>query len=274
MAFVRTQAVNSVLYTEVRFAPQLLSGPKTPVEKVVQSALKGIDRGVSAVSGTAPGLRVNLILCCMRGRSPELCYEVVDLAKRFAPKWSKSGVVGIDFAEGGGPSVAPFDAWVAPFRYAKSVGVLATVHAGEECKPPDDCPRNCGIAFRSMGARRIGHGYHCGDDIWAQLQNASVHLEACPSSSIGTGAVNGWANHPLKTYAERGYSFGINTDDEGVLDTNMSREVYLSESKIGLSAAQVDAAMLNAAEAAFLPQSEVLDLQRRLRIARTTVVLV
>ena len=101
-----------------------------------------------------------------------------------------------------------------------------------------------------------------------------VHLEACPSSSIGTGAVKAWEDHPIKMFAQRGYSFGINTDDAGVLDTNMTLELFLSETKIGLSVAELEAATVNAAEAAFLPRSEVIDLQHRLHVARDLLLLV
>ena len=94
------------------------------------------------------------------------------------------------------------------------------------------------------------------------------------STTIGTGAVKGWENHPIKAWAQRGYSFGINTDDEGILDTNMTREFFFSETKIGLSAAELQAATSNAAEAAFLPRSEVLDLLRCLRVARDPILMV
>lgn len=268
-AFVLQQAANNVLYTEGRFGPQLLRGLNTTTDSIVQAMIKGINSGLEAARVKVPGLRVNIILCCMRGLSPDSCHELVDLAIKWKSNdsglkiWQSARVVGIDMAEGGGKATAPFTAWTPSFLYAYAHGVHATVHAGEECAPPESCPANCEAAL-DMRVTRIGHGYNCGEKAWERLHHASIHIEACPTSSVETGAVKAWANHPVKIYAERNYSFGINTDDCGVLNTNETNEMRVAQEDIGLSRDQTVRAIVNAAKAAFVPTQEIDELLKLL----------
>jgi len=276
-AFVLQQAASNVLYTEGRFGPQLLTGGNTTADSIIQAILKGIDEGLQEAQAQIPGMRVNLILCCMRGRPAGQCHNIVDLATKYksyesgVEVWKPARVVGIDMAEGGGASTGPFKAWLPAFKYAHEKGVHATVHAGEECVAPENCPSNCETALE-MQVTRIGHGYNCGEQAWERLHRASVHFEGCPTSSVGTGAVKSWNNHPIKSYADRHYSFSINCDDGGVLNTNETNEVCVAETKIGLTQTQVHRAAINAAEAAFLLPEEVNDLLQRLSSPQRAVI--
>jgi len=57
----------------------------------------------------------------------------------------------------------------------------------------------------------------------ALIKEKDIHLEACPSSSVGTGSVTvGWEDHPIRKFKEYGLNFGINTDDQGVLLTSLN----------------------------------------------------
>jgi len=275
-AFVLQQAANNVLYTEGRFGPQLLTGSNTTVDSIIMAMLKGIDEGLKDVQVKLPSMRVNVILCCMRGHHPDQCHDIVDLAAKYksyesgVKTWKPARVVGIDMAEGGGKATAPFSAWLPAFRYAYAQGVHATVHAGEECVAPEDCPANCETAME-MQVTRIGHGYNCGERAWDQLQRASIHFEGCPTSSIGTGAVKSWDDHPIKIYADRNYSFSINTDDGGVLATNETNEVCVAQTKIGLTRAERARAAMNAAMAAFLPPEDISAILRHLAAHQNVV---
>eukprot|EP00656_Telonema_subtile_P009529 TRINITY_DN14486_c0_g1_i1.p1 TRINITY_DN14486_c0_g1~~TRINITY_DN14486_c0_g1_i1.p1 ORF type:complete len:316 (+),score=44.50 TRINITY_DN14486_c0_g1_i1:160-1107(+) len=179
-AFVLQQAASRVLYTEGRFAPQLLNGTNTTVDDIVSAVLRGIDVGVTQAG--VEGMRVNLILCCMRGLPAHRCNDVVRLATKYRnTSITTARVVGIDMAEGGGPATGPFADWLPAFESAHAQQVHATVHAGESCVAPESCPDNCETALR-MRVTRIGHGYNCGEQAWAALRSAGAvsytHLRA------------------------------------------------------------------------------------------------
>ena len=50
-----------------------------------------------------------------------------------------------------------------------------------------------------MNVSRIGHGYKCLNSSKALkiIKENNIHIEACPTSSIATGSISSWKNHPV-----------------------------------------------------------------------------
>ena len=77
---VEDLAKEGVTYAEIRFAPQLSIQGGLSQDQVVEAAICGANRGMEQY----PGIRVGLILCCMRGdTNQEMNLETVETAKKY-----------------------------------------------------------------------------------------------------------------------------------------------------------------------------------------------
>ncbi|MGB2135537.1 MAG: hypothetical protein ACPHYG_06055, partial [Flavobacteriales bacterium] len=78
----------------------------------------------------------------------------------------------------------------------------------------------------AMGADRIGHGLQAIEDprVIDLLVRTETPLELCPTSNWLTGACDGLHAHPIKELFDAGVHTTINTDDPGIMVTNLSRE--------------------------------------------------
>ena len=110
---IRSQGV---VYAEIRFAPQLHTEKGMTQEDAVKAALKGISE---------TELKVNLILCCMRGEGNEAANdETVELAKKYLVK--DGGVVAIDLA--GAEALFPTEKYRELFKKAKACHAVIYKH--------------------------------------------------------------------------------------------------------------------------------------------------
>lgn len=75
----------NVIYAEVRFAPMLLVNDNLTLDDIVSSAIEGFNE--------VP-IKINIILCMMRGASFDDNLQVIKLAKKYINK----GVCAIDLA--------------------------------------------------------------------------------------------------------------------------------------------------------------------------------
>lgn len=235
-----------LIYAEIRFAPQLHTQKGLTQDEVVQAAIEGLQQGISE----ANGIKANLILCCMRGEGNDAAnYETIDLAK----KYLGNGVVATDLA--GAEALYPTSYYQPTFAYAKQQGVPFTIHAGEA-----DGVESMNLAL-DYGAKRIGHGIRCYNDLTTQarLKSLDVCLDLCPKSNLDTHALAGVttiAQYPLQTLLLAGVPVTINTDDMTVSNTDLKSEyARLFEANI-LTAPQAEHIVETSIEHAFLPSNE------------------
>ena len=242
MALIEELIAENMLYAEIRFAPQLHLQKGLSQEQVVQAAIAGVK---AATAGQR--LKVQLILCCMRGSENEAANrETVSLTAKYLGK----GVCACDLAG----AEALFKTWTfeSLFVYAVELGVPFTIHAGEA-----DGARSMRDALR-FGAVRIGHGVHAVEDeaLVELLQKEQICLECCPTSNVQTKAVLNIDEHPLKSFLEKGLLVTVNTDNRTVSQTTIAQEIQLLRDTIGLTKEQECRLYLNAAEAAFITKKE------------------
>ncbi|XP_022240793.1 adenosine deaminase-like isoform X2 [Limulus polyphemus] len=268
------QAKQGVCYFEARFSPHLCSNTDglppdeivspdddravTP-KKVVESILKGLKRGEKDFN-----IKARAILCCIVGQS-EWAEEVLQLCVEF----KNQGVVAIDIAgdEAGEIVTSETEEHWTPkdimiFQKAQSLGIHRTAHAGE-----GGPAANVARAIKELQVERIGHGYHSIDDeeIYNQVLNLDIHLEACPYSSYLTGSVPlTTLKHPIIRYAEDNANFSINKDDSTITGTTLDDEYELLQC-LGLREVHFVRANFNAARSAFLPEDEKEELLNHLK---------
>lgn len=221
---------------EVRFAPHLHTVKGLTSATVLDAVLMGL-RGAT----TTYGIRSTVIVCGIRNLSPELSFEMAELAvahKLF-------GVVGFDLA---GPEEGfPPGLHEAAIKVAKAGGLGVTIHAGEASGVD-------GIyEALELGADRIGHGCRMIDDpsLVKRFVEKGIPLECCPSSNLQTGVVADMSDHPLKKLLRAGVKVTVNTDNRLVHDTNLTKELLICHEQIGLTDEEVNVVIANGLAAKF-----------------------
>jgi adenosine deaminase len=222
---VEDLAADSVVYAEVRFAPELHIDRGLSLDAVVDAVLAGFAEGEKAAAAEGKTITVRCLVTAMRHAARSR--EIAELAIRFRDK----GVVGFDIAgaEAGYPPSRHLDA----FEYMRTNNARFTIHAGEAFGLPSI---HEAIAF--CGADRLGHGVRIVDDIERRpdgsvklgrlaslLRDKRVPFELCPSSNVQTGAAPSIEGHPFDLLARLRFRVTVNTDNRLMSDTTMSQEM-------------------------------------------------
>jgi adenosine deaminase len=253
---VQDLAEDSVVYAEIRFAPELHIDRGLSFDAIVDAVLAGFADGEKACAAAGRPIVVRLQVTAMRHAA--VSREIAELAIRF---WDK-GVVGFDIAgaEAGNPPTRHLDA----FEYMRDHNARFTIHAGEAFGLPSI---HEAIAF--CGADRLGHGVRIVDDIEVLadgkvrlgqqasiLRDKRIPLELCPSSNVQTGAVNSIAEHPFDLLARARFRVTVNTDNRLMSDTFMSREMHRLVEAFGYGWSDLERFTINAMKSAFIPFDE------------------
>ncbi|MBJ7337375.1 adenosine deaminase [Mycolicibacterium sp.] len=257
---VEDLAADSVVYAEIRFAPELHIDGGLSLDAVVDAVLAGFADGEKAAAAAGKTITVRCLVTAMRHAARSR--EIAELAIRFRDK----GVVGFDIAgaEAGYPPTRHLDA----FEYMRNNNARFTIHAGEAFGLPSIQEA---IAF--CGADRLGHGVRIVDDIEVHddndatlgrlasiLRDKRIPLELCPSSNVQTGAVASIAEHPFALLARLRFRVTVNTDNRLMSDTTMSQEMLRLVEAFGYGWSDLERFTINAMKSSFIPFRERLAL--------------
>ncbi len=143
--------------------------------------------------------------------------------------------------------------FVDHFNEGRDAGWHITVHAGEEGGPD-----NIWQAVEELGAERIGHGVSAAQDpmLMDYLAENAIGVESNLTSNLQTRVIDGYQEHPLRTFLENGILATINTDDPGISAIDLKHEYEVAAPAAGLSTAQIRQAQKNALNIAFLSNEE------------------
>jgi adenosine deaminase len=253
---VEDLAADSVVYAEVRFAPELHIDRGLSFDEIVDAVLEGFAAGEKACAAAGRAITVRLLVTAMRHAA--VSRRIAELAIRFRDK----GVVGFDIAgaEAGNPPTRHLDA----FEYMRDHNARFTIHAGEAFGLPSI---HEAIAF--CGADRLGHGVRIVDDIdvveggevrlgrlASILRDKRIPLELCPSSNVQTGAVESIADHPFDLLARTRFRVTVNTDNRLMSDTSMTLEMFRLVEAFGYGWSDLERFTINAMKSAFIPFDE------------------
>ncbi|OBK28601.1 adenosine deaminase [Mycobacterium asiaticum] len=253
---VEDLADDSVVYAEIRFAPELHINRGLSFDEVVEAVLAGFAAGEKACAADGRPIKVRCLVTAMRHAA--MSREIAELAIRFRDK----GVVGFDIAgaEAGHPPTRHLDA----FEYMRDNNARFTIHAGEAFGLPSI---HEAIAF--CGADRLGHGVRIVDDIDVDadgnvtlgrlasiLRDKRIPFEMCPSSNVQTGAVASIAEHPFDLLARARFRVTVNTDNRLMSDTTMSEEMQRLVDAFGYGWTDLQRFTINAMKSAFIPFDE------------------
>lgn len=226
-------------YAEIRFAPQLSLQNGLTQDQVVQAAIRGAERGMKAY----PGIRVGLILCCMRGDQNEaLNLETVEMVKKYLGRV----VCAVDIA--GAEGLFDTRLFKPVFDKVNEYGLPMTIHAGEAAGP--DSIRTA----LSYGTRRIGHGVAAAQDeaLIKELVRDGITLEVCVTSNFHTKVMNRLEDHPIRKLFDAGVRVTINSDNMTASDTNLAKEIQILRDVLGFTEEEIETMEQYGWEARFL----------------------
>lgn len=248
---MRSLHQQGLCYAEIRFAPALHQQRGLTQEEVVQAAVDGLEKGKQEFA-----LPANLILCCMRGDANVSENEGTIAA---AEKYLGKGVCAVDLA--GNEAAYPTSAFSALFAAAKEKQIPVIIHAGEAAGADSVWQA------LDLGAARIGHGIHSAEDeaLVQHLGERGICLEMCYTSNLQTKAVERSEDYPLRGFLDHGLKVTLNTDNMTVSNTMLKREYTLVQEQFGLKDEELLQIALNAADAAFVSETEREELKNRIR---------
>lgn len=194
---------DGVFYAEVRYAPMKHFVDRDKMIEIIYEELNKSNK-----------LKVNLILCMMRGDSEENNKEVINLAYKHLNK----EVVAVDLA--GDEKKYPLDNYYNLFSYADRLRIPYTIHAGEVGNTEE-----LGKVLNTK-ARRVGHGISIIKDesLINDYRDRHIMLEICPTSNVQTNAVSSFSSHPIKEIKDKNLLYSVSTDNRLVSNTNLTLE--------------------------------------------------
>ncbi len=244
---VADAAADNVRYLELRFSPVALAlNQGFDFEDVVDWVILAVNRAQQEHD-----IQVRLIVLTNR-HEPQYAPQLAEIAIDRKDK----GIVALDLAgdEVNYPQLDPFE---APFKKAKAAGLHITVHAAEAGPAT-----NARDAVTQLGAERIGHGIRIRENIAVMdmINREQITLEICPTSNLQTGTIPRLNQHPLFAFYQLGIPVTINTDDPSISNTTLTDEFLVTTGGVGVPFKALCDMIINAAQAAFLPEAEKLRL--------------
>ncbi len=250
--YVADLAADGVIYGEVRFAPQLHTRAGLKLQEVLDAVYAGLQTGAAAT-----GVRVGLIVCCLRHQPVGVSLEVAELAAD-----NRDKVCALDLA---GDELRYLGAPHAPaFRLAEEAGLHRTVHAGEAAGSA-----SVWEALTELAAERIGHGCRSEQDpaLLEHLRARQIALEMCPLSNVQTRAVHSFPVHPVDRLLRQGLRVTVSTDGRTVSETSVTAEFERLRRNFGWGAREFFRCQRNAAAAAFVSHEIRRELLEKIRAA-------
>src|ERR1700723_3076965 len=205
---------DNVLHAEVYVSVGVCFWRKQDFDSIFEGLERGRDRGERDF-----GISLLWIFDAVRQFGPEAAQRVFELAVQYHDR----EVVGIGI--GGDEQKAPPELFRDAYAWAADHGMRLTAHAGEAA-PPESV-----WGALNLRAERIGHGltaFH-DSDLVEELAQRQVPVEICLTSNQRTGLCPNLADHPAKSYFDRGVMITLNSDDPAMFGTTLAREYHLAQ---------------------------------------------
>lgn len=237
-AYLGRAHADGVVHAEIFFDPQAHTARAIPLGIVLD--------GIGAALARAQrdwGFTHRLILCFLRHLSAGDALRTLEEALPFR---DRLGGVGLDSSELGHPP----EKFAAVFERARSAGLPAVAHAGEEGPPAYITG-----ALDSLQVRRIDHGVRCDEDpaLLARLIATRMPLTVCPLSNLRLGVVQRLEDHNLARLLRAGACVTVNSDDPAYFGGYIVDNYAAAQQALGLTDGEITQLARNSFEASFLP---------------------
>jgi adenosine deaminase len=227
----------NVRHAEIFFDPQAHTARDVAIPEIIE----GIDQALRDGERTL-GISSKLILCFLRHLSAEDAMQTLDDALPYRDRFAG---VGLDSSESGHPP----EKFKAVFSRARSEGLFAVAHAGEE-GPPDYVWQ----ALDALGAARIDHGVRSLEDpaLVERLKADRVPLTVCPLSNVKLRVFDSIKNHNFLRLIDAGLCITVNSDDPAYFGGYINENFHALHDAFDLNKEQLCRLAQNSFEAAFM----------------------
>jgi len=248
IAYLRRAVAQGVRHAEIFFDPQTHTQRGVPYEAVVDGIGAALEAGRFDL-----GITSRLILCFLRDLSADDAMATLDTA--LSTRRDAIIAVGLDSAEVDNPP----EKFREVFDRARSEGLLAVAHAGEE-GPADYIWQ----ALDLLHAHRIDHGVRCLEDerLVERLVGEQIPLTVCPLSNVKLRVFPSLEQHNLPVLLRRGIRATVNSDDPAYFGGYVGENFAAAIPALGLATDEVVTLARNSFLAAFLDDD---DRERHLR---------
>ena len=236
-AYLRRARADGVRHAEIFFDPQAHAARGVAFETVIEGIHGALEEGRREL-----GVSGLLILCFLRHLPAA---EAMATLEQALPYRDRLVGVGLDSSELGHPP----EAFAAVFERARTEGLRAVAHAGEEGPP--------GYVWQALDllhAERIDHGVRCEEDaaLLERLVRERVPLTICPLSNVKLHVVDRLEDHNLRRLLERGVRVSIHSDDPAYFGGYVGDNYLAAAEALGLSREDLVTIARNSIEATFL----------------------
>ena len=237
-AYFQRAAADHVVHAELFFDPQTHTDRGVPIAAVFEGLARARERARAEL-----GVSSALILCFLRHLSEEAALATLEAA---LPHRDQFIGVGLDSSERGHPP----EKFARVFEKARSLGLKAVAHAGEE-GPPE----YIWSALDVLKVARIDHGVRSIEDpvLVARLAKERMPLTVCPLSNVKLCVFRDMAQHNLADLLAAGLCVTVNSDDPAYFGGYMNQnflELFAALPQLGPREAHQLA--LNSFEASFV----------------------
>jgi adenosine deaminase len=244
---VTRAAGQNVKILEPTFAPtefKFQEGISRDLRPFTEAVIAGVEAGVQGWD-IVVGLRMLILPRHLTDAFSETYGEVKDHVAEY-----RQHLVGVDIC-----TLDPIDQERHDPRrlgglcdFVRASGLHLSAHAGEFF---DAGPVAQAL---DLGVERIGHGIQIAGDeeVLERVKAQGATLEVCPISNYRTGAIPPGKEHPLGRLLRAGVRVTINSDDQGVQDSNWRDDYRFAVDGIGLTEDEVRQCLQYAYEASFL----------------------
>lgn len=217
-AYLSKAARDGVTRAEMFFDPQTHTSRGVPFTEFMMGF-------ASAQAVYADRISSGLIMCFLRHLPEDDALDTLDQAEPFLDQII---AIGLDSSEVGHPP----EKFARAYKKARSMGLRAVAHAGEE-GPPDYIWASLDL----LGAERIDHGVRCLDDpdLVKRLAEEQIPLTVCPMSNVRLKVVDRMEDHPLIRMLEAGLKVSINSDDPAYFGGYIADNYRNAATALGLS---------------------------------------
>jgi len=208
--------LQNVVYLEIRTTPKNLEGVFT-YEEYLEAILDEIMN-----FNEQNKMIIRILFSVDRSRSIEQAKKTVELLKKYKshPLYS-SYILGFDYS--GNPYQNSFRDFKEIFENARNNGFKTMIHIAET--EGEDCKKESSEILE-FGPDRLGHFNYFDEKLLEMALKKKIPLEICPSSNVCTLGLKSLKEHHFGVFLKEKYPMSICTDDTGVFDTDLSKELY------------------------------------------------
>jgi adenine deaminase len=240
-AYLARAHTDGVCRAEVFFDPQTHTDRGVGFEVFMNGFLAAIEEAESAT-----GISVGLIMCFLRHLPASAAEETFAQAE---PWLNRIVAVGLDSSEYGFPP-EPF---AGVFASARSAGLHAVAHAGEEGPPA-----HIVASLDLLGCERIDHGVRAEEDpaLIERLARQGTPLTMCPLSNLALKGVERLEDHNLARLLAAGVKVTVNSDDPAYFGGYTADNYVAIALALDLGEAELAQIARNSLEATFAPNAD------------------